>query len=66
MYRRHLKKFSDRPFQSCDKFILHLLEVKSETFSARTGKKLVLRRATGSGKLLWPEENLVCGMKQGQ
>jgi hypothetical protein len=28
--------FSDRPFKSCVKFILHLLEVKSETPSART------------------------------
>jgi hypothetical protein len=26
---------------------------------------LVLRWATGSGKLPWPEENLICGMSQG-
>jgi hypothetical protein len=47
----HLYKFSDGPFKSCDEFILHFHEVKSETPSARTGEKLVLRWATGSGKL---------------
>jgi hypothetical protein len=37
-------------------FILHLHEVKSETLSARTGEKLVLRRATG-----WGKQNLIGG-----
>jgi hypothetical protein len=30
MKHRHLKKFSDRPFKSCDDNVLRLFEVKSE------------------------------------
>jgi hypothetical protein len=58
MNRLHFTKFSDRPFKGCDKFILHLLEVKSEASLAWTGEKLVLHCATGTGKLPRPEENL--------
>jgi hypothetical protein len=66
MNRRHFKKFSDRPFKSCDKSILRLIEVKSEAPSALIGEKLVLRLAMVTGKRTGPEENWVCGLPQGQ
>jgi hypothetical protein len=56
MNRRPVKKFSDCPFKICDASTLCFLEVNSTSPSARTGEKLGLRLATGTGKLPRPEK----------
>jgi hypothetical protein len=49
MNRQHYSKFSDRPFKSCEVYILCLLEVKPGPPSAQTVGKLLLPVVHGYG-----------------